>query len=272
MEKYHDWRDPYTGIHPFLPAAGGVSVLGAVLAVVRLPLVLALLAVWLLLDAALPPLRGVWGWLLGRPLLLVAGCWLSRSTRGSPPRGSLLFCAHKSYWDALVAAALWSPAWYVHVFGERLVAHGSLLSCLLFVAVARSPSGRATRPLAALKQLSGRVVCFVEGATSNHEKCLLRLDDGVAPALDALGLASSFAVIAYTAKAVAFAGLNESLPGHVFRALTVPWQSVRVLQMGEDAAGFEAGWDKLALASGHRRVNKGWADKDTFRERYCGGQ
>ncbi len=271
MEKYHDWRDAFTGIHPFLPAKSSWSVLGLLVVVVRLPVAAALLVVVLAADALLPFLRSLWAWLLVRPLLLVCGMSVSVSQSGRPGTGSVVFITHKSYWDVLVCGAVFVPSYFVHVFGSRVVVHSSLLSALLFVAVAKSPSCRASASLSQLKQLRGRVVCFVEGATSNHEKCVLGLDASLAPAIDALGLEYGFAAIGYAAKSVPYAGLNESLAGHVVGVLAVPWQTVRVVKTAGGAGGFEAGWDRLASAAGNKRVKLGWEDKDSFRERFCQG-
>ncbi len=265
MEKYHDWRDAFTGIHPFLPVSSGKDVLG----LVRLPFFLVLFVVLLLLDIALPFLRWLWAWLVARPLLLVGGgLWLSVTQKGAAnAKASVFFCNHKGYLDLLCAVALVAPSHYCFVFGDVMAVHSNLLSAFLFVVVRRAPSDEAKVPLSSLKQFA-RAVCFVEGSSSNHEKCVLALDEDLPKVIDGLALQYAFLHFSYPSKAAAFIGLEPSFLGHLIAVLSVPWQSVRVLSLSSESSGFEAGWEKLSIISGHKKVKLDWHDKNEFLEKW----
>lgn len=272
MEKYTDWRDPFTGISPFLPPSFSLSLVGLVLGLLRLPLVAVLLSLTLLCDAALPVLRPVWSWVLVRPLLLSLGAFLSfppsRSTAAI--RGDLVFVNHKSWVDLLCLAAVAAPRHYCHVFGGRMVLHSSLAGALVWM-VRRSSPADATVPLERLRELRGPVAVFVEGVTSNHEKCLLKLDDDVARAIDALGVPHySFALISYASPRFAYLRLSESFAAHLWGVLSAGvMQRVSVFRLASDAAGFEAGFEKLSLVTGHKRLKRlGWREKETFKALY----
>jgi hypothetical protein len=269
MEKYHDWRDAFTGIHPFLPASGVKAGAFVVLGLIRLLIVLVALFFVVLVDALLPMLRGSIGVLLTRALLLLGGIWPSLTRRGSPSQKTtnVFFVNRKSYVDLLCAAALVGPSHYCFVFGDVMTVHRSLLSAFLFVVNRHAPSSEANVPLSELKKLP-RAVCFPEGASSNHEKCLLALDDEFASSVDKMGLNYEFLHLSYPSKATAFLGIEGSFIRHLLFVLSVPWQTVRVVSMASDPSGFEASWEKLSLVSGYKRLKLDWQDKNEFLEKW----
>ncbi|RKP17402.1 hypothetical protein ROZALSC1DRAFT_30780 [Rozella allomycis CSF55] len=61
MEKFNDWRDPGTGIHPFLPTQRKYNVatvfFGLFLVLVRIPIIATLMVYWLIFDTILSFLR-----------------------------------------------------------------------------------------------------------------------------------------------------------------------------------------------------------------------
>lgn len=263
MEKYHDWRDSFTGIHPFLPVPLNMGA-GVVLGLVRLPFVLVLLGLVLFLDAVLPMLRGLLGVIILRPLLLLCGMWPTVTQRGVAKSGaSVFFSNHKSYFDLLCTAAVIGPSHFCFVFGDVMVVHESLLSALLFMVRRLSPSSEAKIPISDLKKLP-RALCFPEGVTSNHEKCFLALDQEFAKTIDELGLKYEFVQLWYSSKVTAFLGLEGSFFVHLLSVLSVPWQTARLIRMTGESGGFEAGWEKLSLVSGHKRLKLDWEDKQDF--------
>ncbi|KAK1923936.1 hypothetical protein DB88DRAFT_488504 [Papiliotrema laurentii] len=151
MEKYSKWRDPATGIQPFLPPVPPNSVspifvailapFGLAHGILRAVLLAVLALLHVLLDFAayifypIPPLyravQGVFTYLTCRLALCVLGYWwIERETvspkRGlkgiaqiadrSPRQGDLILSNHTSYIDVLLLSALYNPTFLLPVF------------------------------------------------------------------------------------------------------------------------------------------------------------
>ena len=269
MEKYTDWRDSFSGIHPFLPFRASWSARSVALACLRLPFFLLFGSLAAVLSVVSPHLARPLAW----AALLVAGSPPSRRDR-SPSRplsGSpLVLFNSQSYVDLLVASALVAPASFVFCFGDSLVVRRSLLSALIFVLRGSlAPPSAASFSFSRLSSLPSPVAFFPEGAPSNHEPCLLALEPAIFAGLDSAGLSHHFVFLSHRSRLAPFPGLDQHVLAHMAAWLGDGfWQPVRATLQAGDPAGSEAGWDKLATALAWRRVRQGWRDREAFRQRW----
>jgi hypothetical protein len=186
MEKFNDWRDKGTGIHPFLYPLGPNpkdttqwflrNGLAPPLAGIKLLLVLILGTVWFLLDLisyllivplVVQSLQFVWNWVLGRTILFLTG-FLDIQVRKRKKRGrrELYFANHSSYIDLLLLQIWYQPqflrvtpqgvqeaTFWSMIFGSR---HGAAMPLETFVSQSRHR----------------RILLFPEGTTSNGKSIL----------------------------------------------------------------------------------------------------
>ena len=267
MERWHDYRDPRTGLAPFLLLRAGNGALGLVLGILKAPFALLTLALVFLVDALFAPISLIRGWVnfvFVRLFLIVVGFFFVESKRSS--KTNIHLCNHQSYMDLIVLACFVAPSYYCTALGDRMVVHKTLFSAFSFVAkrALGSDAASETVPLSKLKSL-GRVVLFVEGATTNHERVALRLDDEFSREFDSLGLQYQTTLLLFGNKHIAYLGLfDQSLIRHFFGVLGALQQRLVIVHGSVSGDGVASKWEADVGASGLRMVKFSWKDKLAF--------
>jgi 1-acylglycerol-3-phosphate O-acyltransferase len=141
MEKFNDWRDKGTGIHPFLYPLGVKpsifkTICGSFLAIVKLTFIVLLVPIWYLLqqiskvfliEAIVGTLHRFWSWTFGRLVLFLLGFHhINVQSRNRPivKKWKLFIANHSSYLDFLILDVLYQPTFIV--VSEKGVAPVSL--------------------------------------------------------------------------------------------------------------------------------------------------
>jgi hypothetical protein len=267
MERWHDYRDPRTGLAPFLPRRDSDGALRLILGIVASPVALLLLALVFFVDTVFAPVTMIRGWVnfvFIRLLLFILGFWSVEVKRAD--QSDVHVCNHQSYVDLLVLACYVAPAYYCTAFGDRMVVHKTLFTAFLFVAKRRlSFQESETVPLSELKSL-GRVVLFIEGATTNHERVALRLDDECVRAFDALGVRYQTTLLVYGSKAVPYLGLFDQGWARHFLGVVGGSARLTIVHGAMSGDSVASKWEAEVGASGLRLVKFSWKDKVEFME------
>jgi hypothetical protein len=187
MEKFNDWRDKGTGIHPFLYPLGpkpkdatqmllrkGV---GPILACVKFLLIVALGTLWFLFDLIsyvfvapflVQSLQFVWNWFFGRTILFLTGFHdiSVRSRKKRKNKRELYFANHSSYVDILLLQVLYQPQFL------RVTTKG-VMKATFWSMIFGTAHGKAV-PLEeyVLQHKDHRIALFPEGTTSNGKSIL----------------------------------------------------------------------------------------------------
>merc|ERR1711991_589239 len=114
----------------------------------------------------------------------------------------------------------------------------------------------------------GNVVVFAEGASTNHERCVLALDEDFVAAFDGLNLSYNLWLLAYGNKAVAFLGLSdEHFVGPLMRgAMGAVVQPLKQYQKTGLTGGLSDAWEAAATGGAFKLLKLNWEDKEAFQE------
>ncbi|KAI8908961.1 hypothetical protein EDD86DRAFT_191325 [Gorgonomyces haynaldii] len=302
MEKYSGWRDPGTGVHPFLHPQPQKRdqflglylkyILGGPLAVLKLLVIIPLLLIVfvadvlaiLLIEPHLKQLwRQVWYFVGFRLILGLCGCyWIPTRTAVAKRKQiqkqtvfdkTIYVANHSSYLDIFYLAC-WRAPVFLKVFEDGTVKEISVWQALLeFGLPLKKGSGQSLKQY--LLTSSRPVAIFPEGTTSNNKGMLQ-----FAPVFPSHVEDVKFNIFMYGFKYI----YDEFCPayttgsrfGHLFKVLMQWYNTLDVVRIEiaksrqamidskEDVAG------ALQVEIGHhtrlRRIGKNLKDKESFLE------
>lgn len=269
MEKYHDWRDAFTGLHPFLPYApkDGLGLVRLLISLVRAPVVMLLGVLFALVDVVTLPVGSLHAWVVAaaaRVVLFASGFLWVRSTAvgsGADPigPGHVVLCSHKSYVDVLLMAAQLAPL-FGRITSKGVQVHRTVWGALR-ADVRTSEDATASYATVAdaatyARSLGVPLLLFPEGVWSNHEKCLLQPEAHVALALRPRPVQVHVRLVHYSAF-VPFTGTRSAL-SHWFVCLLGPLHhDATVHTLGNRSIGsgdewFNQAWNRIAAHAGYR--------------------